>query len=206
MYVCIFTGNYFTGTLPSSIAHTNIDQIVISSNYFTGTLPSTLASMAGLKTMLVQRNFFEGQPDNVFNVTGHLLLTAVDLSFNDFSGTIPERVFTLPILRTFAAVKTCFHGSLPPTICQASSLIVLLMDGVASGLGCQQRINFIGSSSNAYYSTNGAVAGGIPSCIWEMTSLQSLQLSSNSLTGSIANPAKNSNLKGTRNRVRKYVK
>ena len=144
--------------------------------------------MTDLKTILAQRNFFTGQPGSLFNASGHLVLTAVDLSFNDFSGTIPAEVFRLPILRTFAAEKSCFHGSLPLDICTASSLRVLLMDGVTSGLACQQRIQFIGRDSNAYFSTNGPVTGGIPSCIWALPSLESLQLSSNSLTGTIAAP------------------
>ena len=115
--------------------------------------------LSTLKTLLVQHNFLTGRPDTVFNTSSHLLLTAVDLSFNDFTGPIPSRVFELPVLEAFASAKTCFSGPLPQSLCNASSLLVLLMDGVNSGEGCQRVVGF-GKGSKAYVSTNGAVTGG----------------------------------------------
>ena len=160
MHIYYFSGNLFTGEIPPAISTTKIEQLILSHNYFTGVLPVQLQNLTCLKTILAQRNFLTGQPDNIFNLTGQILLTAVDFSFNDFTGPIPTRVFQLPILRTFAAEKTCFHGSLPLQICDASSLRVLLLDGVTSGLACQQRIDFFGSrDSNAYFSTNGPLTG-----------------------------------------------
>lgn len=191
--------------MPTAITTSKITQIIISNNFLTGTLPAEISSMSNLQTILVQRNFLQGQPDTIFNVTGQLIMTAVDLSFNDFTGTIPSEVFKLPVLGTFAAVKTCFHGPLPLTICNSTSLKVLLLDGVASGAACQKPIHFIGTASNAYYSTNGPVPGGIPSCIWALPQLQSLQLSSNGLTGTVAAPPLSSSLLGTCCRSSKWI-
>jgi hypothetical protein len=128
-----------------------------------------------------------GHPDAAFNSSSQTLLRAVDISSNDWTGPLPSHVFSLPNLESFASIKTCFSGSLPSSICECSSLSVLLLDGVTSGAKCQRKFSIDAlSKSDAYVSTKGPLKGGIPACIWtKLPLLKSLHLGSNGLTGYI---------------------
>ena len=167
--------NYLTGTIPPSISSTRATQILASDNMFTGTIPRELSNMTSLQTLLLQFNMLEGQPDAFINTSRQIQLSTIDLSFNEFSGTIPSLVFQLPILQSFAAIESCFTGSLPSSICDAGSLEVLLLDGVTSGKNCRYYFNAnVFTHSDAYVSTVGAVAGGIPGCVWSLRNLKVL--------------------------------
>jgi Leucine-rich repeat (LRR) protein len=186
--------NSFTGTLKIVESLPRIQQLIVNDNRFTGTLSSALGSLSQLKVLMVANNRLSGRTDNVFNTTLQTLLTAVDLSSNDFTGPIPSNIFELPNLESFASVKTCFSGSIPSTVCGCSTLKVLLLDGVTSGLGCQKKFNLV-PSSDAYIPRNGPLKGGIPECLWTaLPLLTSLHLSSNGLTGTIGVPSSSSNL------------
>jgi hypothetical protein len=186
--------NSFTGTLEYLEKLTNLQEIIINNNRLSGTLPSFISTFARLQALIIAGNFLVGHPDVMFNRSAQTILTAVDISDNDLTGPIPSVVFTLPSLESFASIKTCFRGSLPATICNCTTLRVLLMDGITGGQGCQRRFALDDLfKANAYISTNGPVEGGIPSCIWkDLPLLTSLHLSSNGLTGSINIPADSS--------------
>jgi hypothetical protein len=174
----------------------NLEQIIINGNSLSGTLPTYLGTLSSLKALIVANNNFYGRPDIIFNASVQTLLTAVDISSNDFNGPVPSTVFTLPALESFASIKTCFSGSLLSSICGCSNLKVLLMDGVTSGVACHRkfRVDLI-AGSDAYVSTKGPLAGGIPTCIWNSwPKLNSLHLSSNGLTGTIGPVSGASNL------------
>jgi Leucine-rich repeat (LRR) protein len=190
------SNNSFTGSIEVLQLIPNIEQIIVSQNKLTGTLPSFLGSHAALRVLIVSDNQFYGQPDVIFNASVQTLLTAVDLSSNDFSGSVPSVVFTLPILESFSSIKTCFSGTLPSSICGCSTLKVLLMDGVTSGLNCQRRFDIdLVAGSDAYVSRKGSLIGGIPTCVWnDLPLLASLHLSSNGLTGTIGPVNGGSNL------------
>jgi Leucine-rich repeat (LRR) protein len=182
--------NSFTGSIDALENLTSIQEIIVSNNRLSGTLPAFISRFAQLKVVIVASNRFIGNPDVIFNPETQSTLTAVDISDNGFSGSLPSTVFMLPILESFASIKTCFSGSIPSTICGATALKVLLMDGITSGKACQKR--FILDTlfrADAYISTKGPVVGGIPACIWtDLPLLASLHLSSNGLTGSLNIP------------------
>jgi hypothetical protein len=190
------SNNSFSGSIEVLQLIPNIEQIIVSQNKLTGTLPSFLGSHTALRVLIVSDNQFYGQPDVIFNASTQTLLTAVDLSSNDFSGPVPSVVFTLPILESFSSIKTCFSGTLPSSICGCSTLKVLLMDGVTSGLNCQRRFDIdLVAGSDAYVSRKGSLIGGIPTCVWnDLPLLASLHLSSNGLTGTIGPVNGGSNL------------
>jgi Leucine-rich repeat (LRR) protein len=185
--------NFFTGSLEYLSTASSLQEIVVYDNELSGNLPDFFANFSSLKVLLLSNNRFSGNPENIFSIDVQILLTAVDISSNDFSGAIPESVFLLPNIQSIAAMKTCFSGSIPSTICSANSLEVLLMDGVTSGLPCQRKFNVI-HTSDAYISSKGPLQGGIPDCIWSLPNLKSLHLSSNGLTGTIGIPVQGSNL------------
>jgi Leucine-rich repeat (LRR) protein len=186
-------GNYFSGTIPLNICRAAaIRQVSLFNNFLTGTIPP-LAQCATIQTILFQNNRFSGQPGTafeVFNVPGtkynnFTLLQAIDLSDNDFTGTIPKQIFTLPNILFVAIVGGCFKGDLPREICNATTLNTLVLEGLRSGEKC--RNDFYDPwhvLSNRVYRTS-TVGGTIPSCIWNLTHLQTLYLSGNLIEGSI---------------------
>ena len=102
-------------------------ELMLNDNSFSGTLPTDLMSSRHLTVLQVQRNILEGS----ISFTSDLkLLTTVDISDNRFSGTLPASVFTLPSLEVFAATTNCFTGALPETICNATRLETLVLDGL----------------------------------------------------------------------------
>jgi hypothetical protein len=182
--------NSFVGNLDFLENMSLIEQVVVNQNQLTGTLPASLSTYSQLKAVIVADNLLHGRVDGAFNATFQKLLTAVDISSNDFSGPIPTSVFELPNLESFASIKTCFSGSLPMTLCICSSLKVLLLDGVTSGISCQRKFEVDSlAKSDAYVSRKGPLNGQIPSCIWtDLPLLTTLHLSSNGLTGTIGPP------------------
>jgi Leucine-rich repeat (LRR) protein len=183
--------NSFTGNIEAMANLTTIQEIIIDSNRLTGTLPSFISTFAQLKAIIVAGNRFIGNPDGIFDPDTQTALTAVDFSDNSFSGNLPSIVFTLPALESFASVKTCFSGSIPSTVCLATALKILLMDGTTSGTACQTgfALNSL-FMADAYVSTKGPLTGGIPACIWtDLPQLTSVHLSSNGLTGSLNIPS-----------------
>jgi Leucine-rich repeat (LRR) protein len=194
--VLSISNNSFVGSIDALQYLPKLEQVVINGNSLSGTLPAFLAGLSSLRALIVADNNFHGQPDVIFNSSVQTLLTAVDISSNDFSGSFPVNVFALPNLESFASIKTCFSGSLPSAICGCTNLKVLLMDGVTSGPSCQRKFRAdVVAGSDAYVSTQGPLAGGIPSCIWSgLPLLTSLHLSSNGLTGTIGPIPDSSNL------------
>ena len=128
---------------------------------------------------LLSDNLFIGNPNNIFNSSIQVLITAVDFSANDFTGPIPTNVFSLPRLESFGASKTCFSGSLPTAICGCTTLKVLLMDGVTSGPSCQLKFDFI-QTLDAYVSRLFMRSSG--SCPNTFLGLKSLYLGNNSFS------------------------
>jgi Leucine-rich repeat (LRR) protein len=196
MSILSISNNSFVGSFDALQHLPTLEQVIINGNSLSGTLPAFLAGLSSLRALIVADNKFYGQPDVIFNSSVQTLLTAVDISSNDFSGSFPVDVFALPNLESFASIKTCFSGSLPSAICGCTNLKVLLMDGVTSGPSCQRKFRAdVVAGSDAYVSTQGPLAGGIPSCVWSgLPLLTSLHLSSNGLTGTIGPIPENSNL------------
>jgi hypothetical protein len=196
MSILSISNNSFVGSIDALQHLPKLEQVIINGNSLSGTLPAFLAGLSSLRALIVADNNFHGQPDVIFNSSVQTLLTAVDISSNDFSGSFPVNVFALPNLESFASIKTCFSGSLPSAICGCTNLKVLLMDGVTSGPSCQRKFRADAvAGSDAYVSTKGSLAGGIPSCVWSgLPLLTSLHLSSNGLTGTIGPIPGSSNL------------
>ena len=102
-------------------------ELMLNDNSFSGALPTNLTNSRYLGVLQVQRNIFEG---SISFTSDQKLLTTVDISDNRFSGTLPASVFTLPSLEVFAATTNCFTGALPETICNATRLETLVLDGL----------------------------------------------------------------------------
>jgi hypothetical protein len=97
--------------------------------------------------------------------------------------SIPEDYISLPQLRVIALSKNCFEGSIPSTVCSATNLTVLAMDGLGNAESCQHKL-FPRTVIDSYTLTN-PIEGTFPYCLLELPSITVIHLSGNGLTGTI---------------------
>jgi hypothetical protein len=196
--------NYFHGTIPVSIcACTNMSILKLNENSLSGHLPKCFGNLSSLQVVQLQDNEFSGHllDELMFDPQRQYALSVIDISNNAFSGTFPSSVFQLPKLRSIAAVKNCFTGSLPTSICNGNYTIhvpntnktatynhchlleIIALDGLQSSPAC---LNYYW---NPFHITVGYYAdvmkGSIPDCFWYLPNLTTFHLSGNGLTGSI---------------------
>jgi len=189
----IITDNSFSGSIPSTFGRlTALTDIELQNNMFTGAvMPSFLGSLKGLNTYIVSGNQFTAGPGldaAIKAVPGALAkLARLDISVNHISTSFTQDFFpALVSLQDFRGGVNCFAGSIPSTICQASNLKTIVLDGLSAGESCVQEL---WSPQPNPLTLNGAVSkrfteGSIPSCVFHIKNLTTLHLSGNSLTGS----------------------
>jgi Leucine-rich repeat (LRR) protein len=190
--------NFITGSIPDSLA--KIDQLtnlLLQFNQLTGTVPSGFQSLTELSSLLLQGNQLHGRLETLMTRGSFRSITQMDLSNNGFTGSLPNDFFeTATKLTDLAMAANCFEGSLPESVCAATSLERLCLDGLTTGYNCRNYI-WQSDSSSAAESDNGGstlfqsfvlqrtIAGSIPLCYFEMPRLQLLHLSGNALVGTI---------------------
>jgi hypothetical protein len=162
-----------------------LEQLCLNNNILDGTLPSTINNLINLVTLLLQYNNLQGNLDYVVNSTTQLFLQDIALSNNQFTGNIPNEAFKLKSLVSFGAGSNCLWGSLPESLCSSSSLSLLILDGVSSGSSCKRPLYPELDDKRLPYVLTKRITGHIPPCVFNMTSIQTLHLSGNSITGNI---------------------
>jgi hypothetical protein len=155
----------------------------LSYNHFVGSLPQELSQLTQLTSLFLNGNALSGSLQGVFNATAQAHITTIELSDNQFIGTLPDEIFQIADLSTFAAVSNCFSGSLPQSVCGSHSMNTLILDGLRSASSC--RATILGMSS--HYVLIDRIQGGLPSCLFNLSSLRTLHLSGNGLTGKLPN-------------------
>jgi hypothetical protein len=117
-----------------------------------------------------------------------LNLNNIDISNNYITGTLNMEIFKLPEILTFVSHINCMDGvELPVDICAASKLQVLVLDGLKTAKICRNLIfppslNF----PSTYTTAKNVIKGGIPDCMFNMSSLITLSLSGNRMTGTLS--------------------
>jgi Leucine-rich repeat (LRR) protein len=200
----IVNNNILTGTLPSCIGNETsmvnlyfdynflsgplrgiIDKLpaltafYANDNLFVGSLPD-ITKLAVLQTLYVQNNILTGPVELSLNTTLQDL-AFVDISGNELTGQLPSSFFTskLPLL-SFAAASNCITGTIPAEICELSSLVFLDLDGLGTAKSCRQDI-FPHSTRLTSFTLKTRLSGVIPTCLFEMETLQTLHLGGNEL-------------------------
>jgi Leucine-rich repeat (LRR) protein len=176
------SGCFFTGTIPADIGSlATMEVLALNDNLLTSTLPASLQRAAGLEVLLLHANQLTGTISGKFNKTLQTRLSTVQLSENGFTGDIPEDLFELPALQTAILGTNCFQGTLPAAMCDAPNLRTLSLNGLVSGAACRKPLFPI---SGAYLASR-PIRNGLPSCLFQMNVLDTLQVCGNGITGSL---------------------
>jgi Leucine-rich repeat (LRR) protein len=177
--------NYFTSTIPATIcAASNLTVFAAANNRLSGTLPECFGFYTELMVLQLQSNMMAGPVRGIFDPYTSTNLWVLDLTDNAFSGSFPAELFHLPGLMSLGASKNCFTGSLPESICNASSsLQIIAMDGLQSGGKCALHpwdpLNLLHG-----YVTN-LMRGTLPDCVWTIPNLEVLHMAGNGLQGTL---------------------
>jgi Leucine-rich repeat (LRR) protein len=175
--------NLLTGNIPATLFEAPLILLEMSYNFLSGSIPSTLAACKHLNSLQLGSNELTGSLDGVFNATLQRALTTIQVDNNRFTSSIPAEIFQLPKLVTVVAADNCFRGKLPTTLCMPPFLQSLVLDGLSSAPACQQKI--LPGVTNSY-AVRHIVSGTVPACVYALLSLQTLHLSGNGFTGSLA--------------------
>jgi hypothetical protein len=158
-----------------------LQAVQVNSCFFSGSMPLMRSPFIHMQVLNFSFNLLEGSLTNFFDNSSHWRsLVSVSLNSNGFTGLLPSTLFRLPALQSVVLFSNCFSGSLPESICAASLLQVLVMDGLSSASVCDVTIPPFRAVFPRRF-----MQGGIPSCIWSMSTLATLHLSGNGLTGTL---------------------
>jgi Leucine-rich repeat (LRR) protein len=169
-----------------------LHRIEIQYNLFNGNLDSQIFSSW---TQLVHFNASANQLSGSLpeNLLGHSTLREIDLRFNRFSGTIPDKKFAAssttlnPLPLEYLALDwNELEGPLP--IAFIPHLVELKVLGVSSNLltgTISESMSSLKYLESLSLGSNKLDNGSVPSFLWRMTALQSLDLSRAGLTGTI---------------------
>eukprot|EP00602_Paraphysomonas_sp_CaronLab_P002023 CAMPEP_0185022924 /NCGR_PEP_ID=MMETSP1103-20130426/5638_1 /TAXON_ID=36769 /ORGANISM="Paraphysomonas bandaiensis, Strain Caron Lab Isolate" /LENGTH=1156 /DNA_ID=CAMNT_0027555249 /DNA_START=506 /DNA_END=3973 /DNA_ORIENTATION=+ len=191
--------NHFTGTIPQSIGLLTdregtslvirdgdvygLNLLLLNDNYFTGTLPTSLGSLTSLTTVLLHNNNLHGTLHALFNNRNTSRLQVLDFSRNTFTGPLPHEMFTSSLaLEAVVGSDNCLRGRIPESICAASTLESLILNGLNTNKQCKSG-DWWGIRLFDY------MEGSVPSCLFDtkrLPSLRVVQMSGNGLSGGLA--------------------
>ncbi|CAN1347037.1 Probable LRR receptor-like serine/threonine-protein kinase At3g47570 [Linum perenne] len=211
--------NSFTGVIPSNIsACSALVKFHVAYNGLEGELPWQMGSMNMLQFLIVAGNNLRGIiPPSYGNLSSLQMFAAAD---NHLTGTIPHGFGQLKNLRSLSVALNGFTGSIPPSLSNASNLIEFQMQdnnftgsmpsmgssrnlmrffiqNNSLGTGLADDLSFISSLTNASSLVFIDIAdnnfgGTIPEHIGNLaTTLTTLQLSGNKITGRIPSGIEN---------------
>ena len=179
------SNNCMYGSIPSILGQLHTLQVIsLSGNHFTGSLPPAMSALTHLYDIDISRNALTGPLTHVFNASKQTRLSTVVLGNNSFTGPLPDALFHLHNIVSVSIFSTCLTGTLPESVCSSgSTLQYLTLNGLHTAASCRRTV--WSSTISKAYTISTAFSGTVPPCVYTMPYLSSLQLSGNSLTGSL---------------------
>ncbi|XP_057726273.1 probable leucine-rich repeat receptor-like serine/threonine-protein kinase At3g14840 [Arachis stenosperma] len=201
------TYNLLNGTIPKEWGRmTNLTFISLGGNRITGSIPKEIANISGLQVLVVEFNQMSGNlPPELGNLSQ---LQRLQISSNNFTGELPATLAKLTSLQIVQLSDNQFSGKIPDFIQSWTNLQQLVIQGsgvsgpIPSGLAVLGYLNDLrisdlnGAESSPFPRLRNMsmknlilrscnINGTLPTYLGKMTSLQTLDLSFNKLTGPI---------------------
>jgi hypothetical protein len=187
------TGNRLVGPVPSAISyHTALTVLALSNNCLSSSLPTSLTLLSSLANLNMSSNQLTGKLSNVFgdeeddDTILFPNMTYIILSLNSFTGKVPPSMFMSTALQVVSLNSNCFSSSLPSTMCYSSQLQSIAMNSLTTADSCRYKLPKPLSSIFTAVFPRKKLQGSIPSCLWSLPLLETLQFSGNELTGSLS--------------------
>jgi len=179
--------NQFEGEIPAEIgALPNLMIFTMNGNKLTGTIPETFANNAELVHLLLSDNNLSGEIDSRYSK-----LETLHLGGNDFEGVIPESIFLSYTIEDLdLSGNTKLEGEVNPAFFTRGNFMLVDLNGIKNLEGV-----FPSDLSNMYttsFNIGGcSFSGEIPSSLFLVKDLATLDLSDNNFTGNIPSQARN---------------
>ncbi|KAL1221330.1 Receptor-like protein 31 [Cardamine amara subsp. amara] len=174
--------NKFDGPIHESISKfLNLEQLDLSNNSFFGPFPTSLLTILSLRRVNLAGNKFKG-PIDFGNISSSSSLSVLDLSHNKFDGPVPESISKFLNLEDLDLSNNKLEGKVPGFLWR---MVLLKLShnsfssfGKLSKVLDQAQIRDLRLDSNSF-------RGPFPHSICKLRSLEFLDLSNNSFSGSI---------------------
>ncbi|CAL9174678.1 unnamed protein product [Musa hybrid cultivar] len=181
--------NNIVGWIPPSIGNlTNLVYLDLSRKYISGYIPETLDTLIHMEELYLFNNRISGQiPETIGDLQN---LRILFLSNNHISGQIPKKIGKLRRLQYLDMSYNNLSGQIPTTLGDLCNLTVL--DLSHNNIGGELTNLFYGLSTCSQGASisflvlkGNNLTGIIPSSMGQLSQLQEVDLSSNSLVGNI---------------------
>ncbi|VAI77769.1 unnamed protein product [Triticum turgidum subsp. durum] len=177
--------NLLAGEIPREIGKLqNMVFLDLYSNRFTGHLPAELANITVLELLDVHNNSFTGPIPPQFGAL--MNLEQLDLSMNKLTGEMPASFGNFSYLNKLILSRNMLSGPLPRSVQNLQKLTMLDLSNNRFSGAIPPEIGVLSSLSISLDLSGNRFAGELPEEMSGLTQLQSLDLSSNGLHGSIS--------------------
>ncbi|CAL5328488.1 unnamed protein product [Camellia sinensis] len=184
----ILATNLFTGPVPKHLGNLkHLERLVLAQNQLTNELGSielsfltNLTNCTSLVELWMQQNKLSGTlPNSIANLSNSL--ERLYVSQNPLIGTIPKEIGSLRNLNVLALAGSNLNGNIPSTLGEIKSLQRLYLRGNNFHGSIPNEI-FLLSNLGEVYAEDNKLSRSIPRCIENLRGLQVMKLADNKLT------------------------
>ena len=192
--------NQLTGTIPEELYRLeNLGNLLLNSNHqqiqgswqggLSGTISPNITNLSRLSVLHLDNNLLTGTiPDGVWSLT---FLTELFLGGNNYNNNLSSSIGNLVNLQQFDIESAGITGTIPSELWSLDKLFYLniglnLMTGtISTDVSKLKRLTQLSLKSSPDPHVSQHFSGTFPTTIWQLTKLQYLYISYNSLTGTI---------------------
>ncbi|KAF3490456.1 hypothetical protein F2Q69_00053818 [Brassica cretica] len=174
--------NYLYGSIPMEWASLPyLTSISVCANRLSGDIPKGLGKFINLTQLILEANQFSGViPKELGNLVN---LEGFRFSDNHLNGSIPEFIGNLSKLKRLELYASGLREPIPDSIFRLENLVDLRISDTTAGL--RQFPHIVSKNLKYLVLRNLNLTGPIPTTIWGLPKLTTLDLSFNRLTGEI---------------------
>ncbi|XP_020676577.2 uncharacterized protein LOC110095391 [Dendrobium catenatum] len=176
--------NDLNGSIPTTVGNCmNLTLINLSRNKLTGPIPPEIGNLRQLGVLNISYNNLNGQLPLEISHCKRLFI--LDLGFNSLSGSIPSSIANLTDLSQFILQDNQLSGGIPNFLSQLNHLTEVQLGGNVLGGKIPLSLGSLQSLNIALNLSSNRLIGEVPPQLANLKKIQSLDLSLNSLSGSL---------------------